>query len=40
LQERHQHFGYYYAQWGKELLQQLLVHSQALTQEFTILYLP
>lgn len=40
LQERHQHFGYYYAQWGKELLQQLLVHSQAFTQEFTILYLP
>ena len=40
LQERHQHLGYYYAQWGKELIEQLLAHSQGLTQEFTILHLP
>ncbi|MFM8806382.1 MAG: bacillithiol biosynthesis BshC, partial [Sphingomonadales bacterium] len=40
LQERHQHLGVYYAQWGRELLEQLLVHSQGLAQEFTILHLP
>ena len=40
LQERHQHLGYFYAQWGKELIDQLLAHSQGLTQEFTILNLP
>jgi bacillithiol biosynthesis cysteine-adding enzyme BshC len=40
LQERHQNFGVYYAQWGKELLEKLLAHSQGLTQEFTLLQLP
>ncbi|NDF97382.1 MAG: bacillithiol biosynthesis cysteine-adding enzyme BshC [Chitinophagia bacterium] len=40
LQERHQHLGYFYAQWGKELIDQLLANSQGLTQEFTILNLP
>jgi len=40
LQERHQHLGFFYAQWGKELIDELLRHSQGLTQEFTIVQLP
>jgi bacillithiol biosynthesis cysteine-adding enzyme BshC len=40
LQERHQHIGYFYARWGRGLIDQLLLHSQGLTQEFTILHLP
>jgi uncharacterized protein YllA (UPF0747 family) len=40
LQERHQHLGYFYARYGKSLLDQLFVHSQGLAQDFTILELP
>ncbi len=40
LQERHQHVGYFYAQWGRELIDQLIKYSQGLTQEFTVLHLP
>jgi uncharacterized protein YllA (UPF0747 family) len=40
LQERHENIGIYYAQWGREFLEELLSHSQGLTQEFTILRLP
>lgn len=40
LQERHQHLGYFYARYGKALLDQLFVHSGGLAQDFTILELP
>ncbi|MFM7646044.1 MAG: bacillithiol biosynthesis BshC, partial [Sphingomonadales bacterium] len=39
LQERHQHIGYFFAKGGRALIDELLLHSQGLTQEFTILHL-
>ena len=40
LQERIDNFMYYYAKWGKDLVQQLYQHSLALEQEFVILSEP
>jgi bacillithiol biosynthesis cysteine-adding enzyme BshC len=40
LQERIDNFMYYYAKWGKDLIQQLYQHSLALEQEFVILSEP
>jgi bacillithiol biosynthesis cysteine-adding enzyme BshC len=40
LQERIDNFMYYYAKWGKDLIQQLYQHSLALEQEFAILSEP
>ena len=37
LQERHDNIGYYYAKWGRELIQKLYEHSLNLEQEFVIL---
>ena len=37
LQERIDNFMYYYAKWGKDLIQQLYQHSLALEQEFVLL---
>ena len=38
LQERVENFSGYYAKWGRGFMEALLQHSQALEQEFTILY--
>jgi uncharacterized protein YllA (UPF0747 family) len=37
LQERVENFSGFYAKWGQDLMAQLLHHSPALEQEFTIL---
>jgi bacillithiol synthase len=37
LQERVENFSGYYAKWGKDFIEELLKHSPALEQEFTIL---
>lgn len=37
LQERHDNMLYYYAKWGKELIQKLYEHSLSLEQEFVVL---
>jgi bacillithiol biosynthesis cysteine-adding enzyme BshC len=37
LQERRENFSYFYAEWGSTFLEQLLHHSPALEQEFTLL---
>ena len=37
LQERADNFTYYYAKWGRNLMQQLYQHSLALEQEFVII---
>jgi uncharacterized protein YllA (UPF0747 family) len=37
LQERYENLGFYYAQWGKELITTLYNHSLGLEQEFVVI---